>query len=97
MTDHIERPFATHVLAGLAAAPAMTAAAAPVAAQTPAAKTAAEQVQVAVKDAKGTKLVLLGTGAGPGGPGPRTHPENDVARDAEQWRCLCARLRPQRH
>jgi len=58
------------LLAGLAAAPALTAAAAPVAAQTPAAKTAAEQVQATLKDAKATKLVLLGTGAGPGGQGP---------------------------
>jgi len=58
------------LLAGLAAAPALTAAAVPTAAQTPAAKSAAEQVQTALKDAKGTKLVLLGTGAGPGGQGP---------------------------
>src|SRR5262249_33310364 len=58
------------LLAGLAAAPALTTAAAPAAAQTPAAKTAAEQVQAALKDAKTTKLVLLGTGAGPGGQGP---------------------------
>jgi ribonuclease BN (tRNA processing enzyme) len=57
------------LLAGLAATPALTAAAAPVAAQTPAAKTAAEQAQAALKDAKATKLVLLGTGGGPGGPG----------------------------
>jgi ribonuclease BN (tRNA processing enzyme) len=58
------------LLAGLAAAPALTAAAAPVAAQTPAAKTAAEQAQAALKDAKATKLVLLGTSGGPGqGPG----------------------------
>src|SRR6267142_6219990 len=58
------------LLAGLAAAPALTATAAPLAAQTPAAKTPAEQVQATLKDAKGTKLVLLGTGAGPGGQGP---------------------------
>jgi phosphoribosyl 1,2-cyclic phosphodiesterase len=58
------------LLAGLAAAPALTAAAIPVAAQTPAGKTAAEQARAALKDAKGTKLVLLGTGAGPGGQGP---------------------------
>jgi len=48
---------------------ALTAAAAPVTAQTQA-KTAAEQAQAALKGAKGTKLVLLGTGAGPGGQGP---------------------------
>ena len=58
------------LLASLAAAPALTAAAAPVAAQTPAANTAAEQAQAALKDAKFTKLVLLGTGGGPGGRGP---------------------------
>jgi ribonuclease BN (tRNA processing enzyme) len=52
------------LVAGLAVAPALTAAAAPAAAQT-AAETAAQQVQAALKDAKGTKLVLLGTAAGP--------------------------------
>jgi len=51
-------------------APALTAAAVPVAAQTPTATTVAQQAQAALKDAKGTKLVLLGTGAGPGGQGP---------------------------
>jgi ribonuclease BN (tRNA processing enzyme) len=56
------------LLAGLASTPALTAAAAPVAAQTPqAANTAAaEQAQAALKDAKTTKLVLLGTSGGPG-------------------------------
>jgi hypothetical protein len=58
------------LLAGLAAAPTLTSAAASIAAQTPTAKTAAEQAQAALKDAKATKLVLLGTGAGPGGQGP---------------------------
>ena len=58
------------LLAGLAATPALTAAAAPVIAQASAPKTAAEQVQAALKEANGTKLVLLGTGAGPGGQGP---------------------------
>jgi ribonuclease BN (tRNA processing enzyme) len=55
----------------LAATPTLTTAAASVAAQTPAAKTAAEQAQTALKDAKATKLVLLGTGGGVGGLGPR--------------------------
>jgi ribonuclease BN (tRNA processing enzyme) len=54
------------LLAGLAASPALTAPAAPVAAQTPAAESAAEQAQAALKDAKATKLVLLGTSGGPG-------------------------------
>jgi hypothetical protein len=58
------------LLAGLAAAPASTAATGPVAAQTTAAITRARQAQAELKDAKGTKLVLLGTGAGPGGQGP---------------------------
>jgi ribonuclease BN (tRNA processing enzyme) len=58
------------LLAGLAAAPALTAAAAPLAAETPAAKTVVEKAQAALNEAKGTKLVLLGTGAGPGGQGP---------------------------
>jgi ribonuclease BN (tRNA processing enzyme) len=53
------------LLAGLAAAPTLTAAAEPLAAQTPEVKTAAQTAQAALKDAKGTKLVLLGTGAGP--------------------------------
>ena len=70
MTDTSSALSRRTLLAGLAAAPALTAAAAPVAAQTPAAKTAAEQAQAALKDAKATKLVLLGTGAGPGGQGP---------------------------
>ncbi|HXZ45607.1 MAG TPA: MBL fold metallo-hydrolase, partial [Pseudolabrys sp.] len=46
------------VLAGLAAAPTM--AAVPAVAQT-----SAERARAALKDAKGTKLVLLGTAAGP--------------------------------
>ena len=45
---------------------------------TPAAKTAAEQAQAALKDATATKLVLLGTGGGVGGMGPRrTRREGD--------------------
>ena len=53
------------LLAGLAAAPARTATGMPVAAQTTTADTASEQAQAALKDAKGTKLVLLGTAGGP--------------------------------
>jgi ribonuclease BN (tRNA processing enzyme) len=51
-------------IASLAAAPALGATAAPALAQT-AMASAAAQAQAALKDAKGTKLVLLGTGAGP--------------------------------
>src|SRR5262245_31359341 len=70
MTDPSSALSRRALLAGLAAAPALTTAAAPAAAQTPAAKTASEQGQAALKDAKTTKLVLLGTGAGLGGQGP---------------------------
>jgi ribonuclease BN (tRNA processing enzyme) len=71
MTDTSSAVSRRILLAGLASAPALTAAAAPVAAQTPAAKTAAEQAQAALKDDRATKLVLLGTGGGAGGLGPR--------------------------
>jgi ribonuclease BN (tRNA processing enzyme) len=53
------------LLAGLAATPALSAASDSTVAQTLAPEIAAQQAQVALKDAKGTKLVLLGTGAGP--------------------------------
>jgi len=53
------------LLAGLAAAPALTAAVEPGAAQTVANRTAAELAQFALKNANGTKLVILGTAAGP--------------------------------
>lgn len=52
------------LIAGLAATPAL-AAALPGAAQTAAAGSAAERIRAELKEAKGTKLVLLGTGAGP--------------------------------
>jgi ribonuclease BN (tRNA processing enzyme) len=52
------------MLAGLAAAPALCAAALPAAAQS-ATMTASAQAKAALKDAKGTKLVMLGTAAGP--------------------------------
>ncbi len=51
-------------IASLTAAPALGATAAPALAQT-ATASAAAQAQAVLKDAKGTKLVLLGTGAGP--------------------------------
>src|SRR5215467_3297881 len=70
MTDTSSELSRRTLLASLAASPVLSVAAAPLAAQTPAAKTAAEQAQAALKGAKGTKLVLLGTGAGPGGQGP---------------------------
>lgn len=52
---------------GLAATPALAAVvpSSPAVAQTAAAGTAAEKVRAELEDAKGTKLVLLGTGAGP--------------------------------
>ena len=53
------------LLAGIAATPALTASIAPAAAQTAASMNAAEKAKSALKDAKGTKLVILGTAAGP--------------------------------
>jgi len=53
-----------HLLAGLAATPALGAAL-PAAAQTAGPQWTPQQAQTALKDAKGTKLVLLGTAAGP--------------------------------
>lgn len=53
-----------HVLAGLAAAPALSTGSA-AAAQIAGPRWTPQQAQAALKDAKGTKLVLLGTGAGP--------------------------------
>jgi ribonuclease BN (tRNA processing enzyme) len=70
MTDTSSVLSRRTLLAGLAVAPTLTAAGVPVAAQTLETKTAAEQTQAALKEAKATKLVLLGTGAGPGGQGP---------------------------
>jgi hypothetical protein len=48
------------LLAGMAAVPALTAPFASTEAQMPAAIRAAEQVKAALKEAKGTKLVILG-------------------------------------
>lgn len=53
-----------HVLAGLAAAPALSATSL-AAAQTAGPNWTPQQAQAALKNARGTKLVLLGTGAGP--------------------------------
>ena len=66
MTDTSRPPGLSrrHLLAGLAATPALGAAL-PAAAQTAGPQWTPQQAQAALKDAKGTKLVLLGTGAGP--------------------------------
>jgi ribonuclease BN (tRNA processing enzyme) len=53
------------VLAGLAAAPALATTTEPSAAQTAGPRWTPQQAQAALRDAKGTKLVLLGTAAGP--------------------------------
>jgi ribonuclease BN (tRNA processing enzyme) len=53
------------LLAGFAAAPALGALIAPAAAQTAPTAAAAQKIQAELKSATGTKLVLLGTGAGP--------------------------------
>ena len=71
MTDTSRAISRRTLLAGVPAATALAAAAVPVTAQMPATKTAAEQAQAALKDRKATKLVLLGTGGGVGGLGPR--------------------------
>lgn len=65
MTDASSTISRRSLLAGLAAAPTLAATADTAAAQLAVTKTAAEKAQAALKDAKGTKLVLLGTGAGP--------------------------------
>jgi ribonuclease BN (tRNA processing enzyme) len=52
-------------LAGLAAAPVLGVAAEPAAAQPMPVATAAQQAQAALKNATGTRLVMLGTAAGP--------------------------------
>jgi hypothetical protein len=70
MTDTSSAISRRTLLASVPAATALTAAAIPAAAQMPATKIAAEQAQAALKDAKATKLVLLGTGGGPVGLGP---------------------------
>lgn len=54
-----------NLIAGLAAAPALTMAATPAAAQMKSTEDEAAQARAALKDAKGTKLVILGSGAGP--------------------------------
>ncbi len=54
-----------HLLAGLAAAPALASTVAPGMAQAGGPSWTPQQAQAALKDAKGTKLVLLGTAAGP--------------------------------
>ena len=73
MTMRIRRVSRRGLLAGLAAAPALTLAAAPGEAQAAAGIEATlAATHAALKDAKGTKLVLLGTGAGPV-PGSRRH------------------------
>ena len=58
------------VLAGLAAAPALGLAAMPAASQASAIDPAVARVQAQLRQAKGTRLVLLGTGGGPGPAGP---------------------------
>src|SRR5690349_12617245 len=54
-----------NVLTGLLAAPALATTIEPAAAQAGAASWTAQQAQAALKEAKGTRLVLLGTAGGP--------------------------------
>ena len=67
MTTTLNTPLLSRrsMVAGLAATPMAAATINQSAAQTAAAKTSAQQAQAALKNAKGTKLVLLGTSAGP--------------------------------
>jgi hypothetical protein len=58
------RPFTRSLLAGLAATPALAATTEPSPAQAVGRRWTPQQAQAALKDAKGTKLVLLGTAAG---------------------------------
>ncbi len=68
MSDKPSRsaPSRRSFLTGLLAAPALAATVQPGAAQADGPRWTPQQAQAALKDAKGTKLVLLGTGAGPG-------------------------------
>ena len=61
----MERLSRRTLVAGLSMVPAVAAAPRTASAQTPSATSAAQPAQAALKDATGTKLVLLGTGAGP--------------------------------
>jgi ribonuclease BN (tRNA processing enzyme) len=54
-----------NVLTGIAAAPTLVVAAAPIGARAEDIDATAARAKAALKDAKGTKLVLLGTGSGP--------------------------------
>jgi len=62
MIDTSSKLSRRSLLAGVVAVPALASAA--VAAERPAVKSL-EEAQAALKDARGTKLVLLGTGGGP--------------------------------
>ena len=67
MADKANQPILSrrHVLAGLATAPTLAATAYPSASQPVGPSWPPQQTQAALTDAKGTKLVLLGTAAGP--------------------------------
>ena len=68
MKDRSNTPLLSRrsLLAGMAATPALAASAGPALAQQPnGPRWTPQQAQAALKDAKGTKLVLLGTAAGP--------------------------------
>src|SRR5262245_63985816 len=54
-----------NLLAGIVAAPTLAVAAAPTMARAEGIDAAAARAKAALRDAKGTKLVLLGTGSGP--------------------------------
>src|SRR5262245_36688808 len=62
MNDQLKVISRRRMLAGIATLPTL---ATSITAQLPETRVAADQIQAALKGAKGTKLVLLGTGAGP--------------------------------
>lgn len=77
MNDGSARVSRRGLLGGLAAAPVLTLAAAPGEAQAAGIAATIAETQAALKDAKGTKLVILGTGAGPV-PGSARHMTSHV-------------------
>ena len=79
-----------NLLTGIVAAPALAIAAAPTAVRAEDIDAAAARAKAELKDAKGTKLILLGTGSGPNS---RSSAPYGIKFDGSQRRSLRARLR----
>jgi hypothetical protein len=77
-----------NLLTGLVVTPVLAATVEPSAAQTDGPRWTPQQAQAALKDAKGTKLVLLGTAAGPV-PGRSTPAIDSI--DDDTWRAPVAK------